>query len=904
MTTSTTTSARAPRARGRAWRTILTSLLLLSAANVVACAAGKPAHKAEGSAVEWHDVTVGATNGSERPRTVVANGHLTMRGGGENLASKPTAELHFRYVSFDGDFEFVTRVVDKDELGREESRAGIMMRPSLEPNVPFTFLYFAGKHVEGLRCNASGQTRFAYSHVENKKPPIWLRITRWHRTVTAYYSEDGREWTPMPIESPIDLPENLMVGLAVSHGAPSGETTAEFDQVYAGPLRLPYKTSWLGNSFGGNTRWVQDHIAAMYVGPDGTCYTQAEWDEGQGNCSMYRDGDKIGALENTGWGQAGTAIAGDGKIIYLGALKPGTKTPALRRFHLDGTHASFPGGFGDGSYLLVPDKVTITALACGEGRLYLADRPGNRIYVLNPVTGAVIRDWACTEPHFLAVDTYGNVWVNQRVPGHATVRCYTSDGQDTGRKIDDLTDPGGMGIDNHGRLLIADCGPDQQIRKYAELNSTPKLVETVGPKGGIYSGVPGAIEPNKLPTNIVSLGTDRAGNMYVGADGWAWSGVDIRKYSPAGELKWRLLGLEGVVEFGDFDAKTQADAYSRQEHFAMDLSNPQGTEWSYKGFTLDPFAFPDDPRLHINGQTTLVRYLKDREGKPRRFLININNWGSCVQIYRFDPDRHGEIAIPCMMMADGVIRDTTNVIWPASQPQKTPWIWRDSKGDGRVRPEDITAHPTDGRGWDIDSNGDLWQVGNAIYHSKYLGLDTHGVPEYAPPEKLPIPAPFTDLHRIQYFPQTETLYLSGHTAEHPNKPYNGFPYLGTEIARYDHWHRGSSSEPTWRLAVPRSTTNAQQVTEAMDVAGEYLFAVENFSARMHVYDVHTAKEVAILVPGPEVGGISGWVDIPYGLFAYRRADGEYLIFAEEDYHNKILLYRWVPQGSSTQAARR
>ena len=50
------------------------------------------------------------------------------------------------------------------------------------------------------------------------------------------------------------------------------------------------------------------------------------------------------------------------------------------------------------------------------------------------------------------------------------------------------------------------------------------------------------------------------------------------------------------------------------------------------------------------------------------------------------------------------------------------------------------------------------------------------------------------------------------------------------------------------------------------------------------------------VPGPEVGGNAGWLDMPYAMDATRRKDGEYLLLVEEDWRGKNLLYRWKPEG--------
>jgi hypothetical protein len=47
-----------------------------------------------------------------------------------------------------------------------------------------------------------------------------------------------------------------------------------------------------------------------------------------------------------------------------------------------------------------------------------------------------------------------------------------------------------------------------------------------------------------------------------------------------------------------------------------------------------------------------------------------------------------------------------------------------------------------------------------------------------------------------------------------------------------------------------------------------------------------------MTPGAEVGKESGWVDIPYGIRAFRRANDEYLVFVEENWQGKVLIYQF------------
>ncbi|NQV31545.1 MAG: hypothetical protein HQ515_02570 [Phycisphaeraceae bacterium] len=54
--------------------------------------------------------------------------------------------------------------------------------------------------------------------------------------------------------------------------------------------------------------------------------------------------------------------------------------------------------------------------------------------------------------------------------------------------------------------------------------------------------------------------------------------------------------------------------------------------------------------------------------------------------------------------------------------------------------------------------------------------------------------------------------------------------------------------------------------------------------------------MGVFEPGSVVGGVenTGWIDIFTGITAHQRKNGEYLVFVEEDYKAKVLVYRWRP----------
>ncbi|MDB6031645.1 MAG: hypothetical protein JWM16_1983, partial [Verrucomicrobiales bacterium] len=85
---------------------------------------------------------------------------------------------------------------------------------------------------------------------------------------------------------------------------------------------LESTTSWLGNSYSGGEKWVQQDIKAITVTPDGTVFTNVEWDEGGGQVGEYKDGELIRYARHThGWGQlGGEAITFNSKYVFIGMM--------------------------------------------------------------------------------------------------------------------------------------------------------------------------------------------------------------------------------------------------------------------------------------------------------------------------------------------------------------------------------------------------------------------------------------------------------------------------------------------------------------------------------------------------------------------------------------------------------
>jgi hypothetical protein len=678
----------------------------------------------------------------------------------------------------------------------------------------------------------------------------------------------------------------------------AGIMTSSVTGLYPDPQALSqsaYRTSWIGNTFSGGDKWVQNWIGAMYVAPNGTVYTNSVWDEGGREGGIYKDGNVIGSLSQIhGWGRlGGAAITANSNYVYAamqqgggysGDYPPtGTVWYAVRRYSLSGSPAPFAGGRGyDQSMLIVSTSGGVTGLATAGGELYVSDNAANRIRVYDAQTLTELRSWTMARPGQMAVDGQGNLWIIQGKDASNAPKIlkYSKTGA-LSRQITGIVDPTAIAVDNQGRLLVTENGLSQQVLIY-NIKNAPVRAGTFGSQGGIYSSNRGEVGNLKF-YGLTGVGTDALGNIYVNSDGFG-SGTDLRKFSAAGVMQWQLLGTQ-FVDNADADPATDGvDVFTKQEHFVMDYSKSNGQESTYKGFTVDKFRYPDDPRLHNDNHSTTSVFVRRIAGK--RFLFVMGMYGEQFSVYRFD----GEIAVPTAIFSSG-----GNSSWPANQPTTGRWLWRDLNGDGSIQSSEYTQ--LGGKesiwGWEVDSKGDVWQASETagvIRRYSIQGLDAYGSPIYGgTAATISMPAPFNLMQRIKYIPETDTMYIGGYTPENP-RPSGQWGIVGTEIVRYDNW--STTKNVRWRVKLPYNpSANPILIIKAMDVAGDRIFAVDSRTAQIYVYNTVTGAYLKTLSPGTEVQGQSGWVDIPYGVRVYRRANGEYLVFVEEDAKAKVIMYR-------------
>lgn len=692
---------------------------------------------------------------------------------------------------------------------------------------------------------------------------------------------------------------------------------------------LQYKVSWMGNSFSGKDASVLQDVDGICVLPDGTLFTNVFWDEAGGNVQEYKDGAiKAVAGHTHGWGyEGGGAIAANARYLFIvenvdnegGGLK-GDSWPA-KGFTWSGisrrprgdirTAAPLAGGHGkegdvlQGSFLMVTtipegQSGAVRGACADETHLFVSSPFDDSIKSYAPETMALVKSWTVDRPDKICLDKKGNVWALQEpaAGGNWKAICFTAQGDLLPTHIDFPAgvSPAAVGVDRQNRLLVADDGPDQQIKIYGPMDGTPRLQATFGSKGGILARPAGRFGDGRfnMPKGV---GADAAGNLYVASSGSAAGGGAVLEcYGPDGHLRWRRFGLT-FVDMADADPASMTDIYTKEEHFVMDYARPPGEEWSYRGYTLDRFKYPDDPRLHTGPTNAWVRRIG---GRPFLFVTDMT--AEYLSVYRFNPAAGG-IAIPCVLFAKRHAGGATP--YPPHQPDKGEWIWTDHNGNGQMDEGEFQSNGgANSQGIMIpDDKGTIWQVnGNGIRAMPAGPLDKNGIPtwDYAHTRLYPKPTEFDEIRRLRYLPSSDVMLLGGNKGENRNQHWKP---MGPVLCRYDGWSKGT---PRLRqqiiLPFEKGSSGHESVEPiSFDVVGDYVFVAYTRGLKAEglknaFVKVLRLKDLSVVgnLSAETALGDTGLLDLVESTRALRRPDGTYMVFLEDDYRAKIVVFQWKP----------
>lgn len=613
-----------------------------------------------------------------------------------------------------------------------------------------------------------------------------------------------------------------------------------------------YSTDWIANTWGTNATRVGNAARSMWVAPEGVIYTASMWDENEGGVALYQNGQSLGSIGGHGDFQGG-AITGNATSLFV-AMQ-------YNAAYGSGSVGRYSRASGARDLLIAVSADTtekladvVTGLATSGSLLYASDFPGNRVRVYT-TDGVWQRDIGVAGPGALAVDASGNLWVAQKNAG--AVLQFGPGGQFLNTiQLGSSARPSSLYFDSQSlQLMIGDSGPDMNIKNYS-VASTPYFAGTFGVRGGYLdttSGIKGQVGDKRF-TRVTGIGKDSSGTLYVLNNPWGGSwdlgrngGTDIQAYDGTGTLRWKLQAV-------NFEGNATPDPATDGAMFYGGTNLYSGTAGgTFVANTIDPITYPSDPRINLADISRGEHFAQVASVSGQRILVAAGQNPDTFYFFHFNA-ASGYIAIPDYTLPGSAFNTTA----PARN------------------------------GFCLDSKGDLW-VGldktNAITHYPLTGFDASGKPLWGAALTTPVPATISRLTRIVYLPESDTMILTGEDAS-----ITDWTAVGTRVEVYHGWLAGNTGTPG--PVITLTSANPKSIA----AAGNYLFVgyvhtVPNIDA----FNLTTgAIGTTFVNSSPNTVYVGNDVDSMYGLRAFLRSTGEYVVTKDNYNGASAVVYRWTP----------
>ncbi|MFL9918475.1 SMP-30/gluconolactonase/LRE family protein [Paraburkholderia fungorum] len=622
--------------------------------------------------------------------------------------------------------------------------------------------------------------------------------------------------------------------------------------VAASACQAQYTTDWLANTFGTLAAHVGNTARSMWVAPEGVIYTASLWDENEGGVAIYQNGKSIGSIGINSEFQGG-AITGNASSIFAALQFNNTYGSGVVGRYNRATHTR-DLLIHVSTWNAIQRADVITGLATTGSLLYASDFFGNRVRIYT-TDGVWQQDINVSSPGALALDGAGNLWVAQQ-SASAIVEFSPAGAMLNTIQMPAASRPSALYFDSSsGQLMVGDQGPDMNIKLY-KVAGTPTLVGTFGIQGGYLdttAGIKGQVGDKRF-TRVVGIGKDAGGNLYVLNNPWGggWDlgrngGTDLHAYNSAGNLQWKLQSL-------NFEAVAAPDPATDGAYFYSGTNIYTGTAGgTFVANTVDPFSYPSDPRLNMNDTQRDEHFGQLVSVGGNRILVASGQNPGIFYFFHFNP-ASGYIAIPDASIPGPAFNTTRSVTG----------------------------------GFCIDSRGDVWaglDRTNHIYHYPLSGFDGNGKPTWGPGIAISIPESIRPLTRIIYLPESDTMILAQGIAGSWD-----WTAMQSRIEVYHGWSAGNTTRPD--PVINLTSANPKSIT----AAGNYLFVgyvhtVPNIDA----FNLTTGHlDTTLVNSSAGTVDVGNDVDSMYGLRAYLRAAGEYVITKDNYNGSSIVVYRWTP----------
>jgi len=190
---------------------------------------------------------------------------------------------------------------------------------------------------------------------------------------------------------------------------------------------------------------------------------------------------------------------------------------------------------------------------------------------------------------------------------------------------------------------------------------------------------------------------------------------------------------------------------------------------------------------------------------------------------------------------------------------------------------------------------------NKLVQYNCTGLDANGNPNWDASNAVTIPIPeFSAVCRMSYDSDNDIMYMAG---DFPKKSDGGDEYGSfIHVKRFDNWSKGGRKS-SFTATVPYNDSQYTAETSwgggmatSFATAGDYIFILYGYG---HIRILNKADGSLV---GTLKQNVNGWtgsggqVDAHFGLTAFKRSNGQYILLFENAAWANIMIQRWCPSG--------
>jgi len=184
----------------------------------------------------WTSGDIGGTwvNG-KGSATVINPSTVSVTGSGIGLRENQD-QFHYAWRYETGDVDIIARVVFNTLSPSGQDKAGLMIRDRYVRESRHMAISFTAQRealVQQRQFEWEWNTTAPRVSNVSVSPsvPVWLRLSKTGNNLTAFYSNDGVNWTQVGSSATIDFGDHFMIGLAVTSHADGQFATATFDNI-------------------------------------------------------------------------------------------------------------------------------------------------------------------------------------------------------------------------------------------------------------------------------------------------------------------------------------------------------------------------------------------------------------------------------------------------------------------------------------------------------------------------------------------------------------------------------------------------------------------------------------------------------------------------------------------------